>query len=230
MLYCYKKNLLIGDCMKECAVLFSGGKDSFAVAICMLVKGYKVHLLSFDNGCMSGVEAFAHGALRLEKKYRERVVFNTINIARLVYSLRKGLYCKSLPELVKEYPHAVFHQLNCLICHSAMYKSAIDYCKDKGISIIADGGRMSQKFIVELPEMVEQYQKWGKSCGIEVLFPVLDIENDEEIEYIMSSHDFILKVYEAQCWVGSPVKEELTKPQIDDLVKYFIQKIKVKLV
>lgn len=212
--------------MTECAVLFSGGKDSFAAAIKMRAKGYRIYLLSCDNGCMSGVANFSHGAERLKKVFGSSVSHEVVSIAESVHELRQSLCSVTVSELAKEYPHILPYQLDCLICHSAMYQAAIWYCLSHGISVLVDGGRISQKFIVELPEMVEQYRELGEAFGIQVLFPLLDIEGDEEIDYIMASYGFVPKVLEPQCWVGCPVRAPLTDEQKQDLVRYFIDHLK----
>lgn len=215
--------------MTECTVLFSGGKDSFAAAIKMRAKGYRIHLLSCDNGCMSGIENFSHGAGRLKKVFGDSVSHEVVSIAESVHELRQLLCRLTVSELAENYPHILPYQLDCLICHSAMYRAAIQYCLSHRISVIVDGGRSSQRFIVELPEMAEQYQELCRKFGIQVLFPLLDIEDDEDIDYIMTSHGFIPKVLEPQCWVGCPAKAVLTEPQKQDLVRYFINYLKLEM-
>ena len=55
--------------MKEVLILFSGGKDSFLSTLLMLDKGYKVNLVTFDNGYDLKSENVLIGAKRIQKKY-----------------------------------------------------------------------------------------------------------------------------------------------------------------
>ena len=52
--------------MKETLILFSGGKDSFLSTLIMIDKGYKVNLVTFDNG----QELKSKNALIGAKKYK----------------------------------------------------------------------------------------------------------------------------------------------------------------
>ena len=52
--------------MNEALILFSGGKDSFLSTLIMLDKGYKVNLVTFDNGC----ELKSKNVLKIEKNIK----------------------------------------------------------------------------------------------------------------------------------------------------------------
>lgn len=73
--------------MDLCAVLFSGERDSFVSACKMIDKGYKIHLLTFDNGCMSGLGSIRHGASRLCKIYKDFIIHD--NIIGITENLRQ---------------------------------------------------------------------------------------------------------------------------------------------
>ena len=49
------------------AVGLSGGKDSFLSTLIMLDKGYKVNLVTFDNGCELKSKNVLIGAKRIQK-------------------------------------------------------------------------------------------------------------------------------------------------------------------
>lgn len=53
--------------MNEAFILFSGGKDSFLSTLIMLDKGYKVNLVTFDNGCELKSKNVLIGAKRIQK-------------------------------------------------------------------------------------------------------------------------------------------------------------------
>ena len=58
--------------MKEVLVLFSGGKDSFLSTLLMLEKGYKVNIVTYENGCGLKASNALHGAKRILKKYGKK--------------------------------------------------------------------------------------------------------------------------------------------------------------
>ena len=55
--------------MKEALILFSGGKDSFLSTLMMLDQGYKVNLVTFDNGHELNIKKVLIGAKKIQKKY-----------------------------------------------------------------------------------------------------------------------------------------------------------------
>lgn len=208
--------------MGQCTVMFSGGRDSFVSACRMLDRGYRVHLVTFDNGCMSGLNFVNHGADRLRNRYEDRILCVTaLPIAEYFSRIRERIYERETYDIANVYPYLVLNQLNCLMCHSMMYIAGVKYCLSNGVGMIVDGGRISQGFIVEQREMVNRYKSFCQSFGIEVEFPVLNVLDDLLIKEEMSDRGFIPKVLETQCWVGGRLKEELSDSQKMDLLRYF---------
>lgn len=69
-----------------------------------------------------------------------------------------------------------------------MYLKAIALAKKYEYKYIDEGARISQKFMIEQPMMLDQFQKLSAEYGIKLLLPVLTLENDEmEIEEILSA-------------------------------------------
>ena len=66
--------------MKDVLVLFSGGKDSFLASLLMLDKGYRVNLVTFDNGQELKCQNVLVGARKIKKKFGDRV--NIIGIKK----------------------------------------------------------------------------------------------------------------------------------------------------
>lgn len=91
--------------MKECLVLFSGGKDSFLSTIYLIEQGYKVILVHFDNGQTIGINNVKIGYKRLLKKYgSEKVSYiGTKNISCFFRNFIIKTYNMYLEEINKKY-------------------------------------------------------------------------------------------------------------------------------
>ena len=68
--------------MDSALVLFSGGKDSFYLTLLMLEKGYKVKLVTFENGCGLKSENAIQTANRIKEKYGNNKV-EILNIQKI---------------------------------------------------------------------------------------------------------------------------------------------------
>lgn len=208
---------------KNILMMMSGGRDSF-LSVCHLVsRGYTVHLVTYDNGHMSGADNVLQLVERLKRRFgSEKIKF--VGIFPIAQNLRKFLnkafYSEPL-ELCKEYPHLLIYQVNCLVCHTVMYFHSIAYCKANGISEIAEGARKHQKFFVELPEMKGRYEELCKKYSINLHMPVYELESDIERKEALAEWEFLPKTYEPQCWLGCPMYEQLGFEQIESLVKYY---------
>ena len=121
--------------MKECLVLFSGGKDSFLSTIYLIEQGYKVILVHFDNGQTIGINNVKIGYKRLLKKYGiEKVSFiGTKNISCFFRNFIIKTYNMYLEEINKKYGNITISELNCLSCRLSMYVAAIIICIQNNI-------------------------------------------------------------------------------------------------
>lgn len=126
-----------------------------------------------------------------------------------------------ISEIIKSYPNIYPYQLNCLCCHTAMHLYSLAYCIAFGIKHMADGARQSQGFIVEMPEMINEYKKLYSSHGITFHTPVFDLQSDYELNLELIRYGFIPKVYEAQCSLGEPIRIPLKSENIDSLIRYY---------
>ena len=147
--------------MKECLVLFSGGKDSFLSTIYLIEQGYKVILVHFDNGQTIGINNVKIGYKRLLKKYgSEKVSYiGTKNISCFFRNFIIKTYNMYLEEINKKYGNITISELNCLSCRLSMYVAAIIICIQNNIKYVADGARNSQLFAIEQDEMLNLFKK-----------------------------------------------------------------------
>lgn len=208
-------------------VMYSGGLDSFLTAIELIHSGYNVKLISFNNGSMIGIDRVFGQAKRLINVYGEARVEHVGVYPVTAYKSRLSEHIKysSPVELINKYPNIPYYQLECLCCHTAMYISAIAYCKSHGITTLAEGARISQGFIVEVPEMLEVYTSICNKHGIKLELPVLNIPSDEERALELSHYNFIPKTFEPQCTLGLPLRSKLSQCEIDQLVTYFNEQL-----
>lgn len=209
--------------MDEVLLLFSGGRDSFLSACRLVENGYYVHLVTYDNGCMSNIKPVYNTKDRIINKYGiSHITFDGIrNIAKQLYSLHQVFSSKTLTEWAEKYPDIRSAQVCCLNCHTCMVADAIVYAYKNNIQYIADGGRKSQGFIVELPEMVLKYKMLCKSLNLNLLLPVFNLEDDFERKLELADRGFVPKTFEPQCFAGSPLRQKLTEEEIKSLVDYY---------
>ena len=212
---------------EQALVMLSGGRDSFLSVCLMIEKGYRVHMITYDNGSMAGTEHVTDLASRITDKFKEeRTCYAGIELIAqdIKPFLKRMLYAETI-ELCRDYPQLLYYQVNCLACHTAMYLHSIAYCLANDIKVMAEGAREQQKFFVELPEMVERYKKLCEKYEIELILPVYDLDSDIVRKEKLARYGFLPKTYEPQCWVGCPMEEELSVEQKKSLLRYFDNEI-----
>lgn len=200
--------------MKECLVLFSGGKDSLLSTILLIEQGYKVKLAHYDNMCTIGCNNIKNGYQRLIKKYgTDKVEYiGTKNISCFFRNFIKEIYNMHINEIKEKYGNVSISQLNCLSCRLSMYIASIIICKKYNIKYVADGARNSQLFAIEQDEMLKLFKELFDKYNIELLLPVKDITDDFEEKNQLLLRGIIPKVNESQCLLGMP----LNSSQVDD--------------
>ncbi len=216
---------------KDILLMLSGGRDSFLSACKLIEEGFRLHMITFDNGCMSNAENVRLTANRIIAKYGESSAYyvGIYSIAALCSKLEDvHLYC-SLEKLVRQYGSLPQIQLPCLDCHTAMYVAAIAYCKVHNISYLAEGGRKAQKFFVELPDMRKRYEELAEKYDLILKFPVYELESDWERKIELAERGFVPKVLEPQCWRGRPMHRDLTETEIKGLKDFYDNEMKDKL-
>ena len=193
--------------MKETLILFSGGKDSFLSTLIMLDKGYKVNLVTFDNGQELKSKNVLIGAKRIQKKYgSDKVEIIGIKKTDAIFrDLICSFYNYDIEYIKKQFGKITISQFNCLACRLAMYILAIIICIQKKINLVVDGARESQLFAIEQEKMIEQFKKLFKEFNIEIIFPLLYETDDYSIKNQILAHGFVPKMNEGQCLLGMPI-------------------------
>ena len=193
--------------MKEALILFSGGKDSFLSTLMMLDQGYKVNLVTFDNGHELNIKNVLVGAKKIQKKYGSDKV-KIIGIKKIDAIFREficSFYNYDIEYIQKEFGNITISQFHCLSCRLAMYVLGIIICLQKNIHCVVDGARESQLFAIEQEKMIKQFQQLFQKYDLEIVFPLLYEKDDYSIKNQILAHGFVPKMNEGQCLLGMPI-------------------------
>lgn len=207
--------------------MMSGGRDSFLAAALLIEQGFKLKMVTFDNGHIDHVERAKLAAQWITEKYPESdsSYLPVIKTAMTFHEYMLQEWYRKSEERLKLYPELQMYQAHCLACKTAMYVHAIAYCKANGIAFLSEGARESQGFFVELPEMKERYERICQDNGIQLLLPVYDLESDLKRKRQLCDRGLSTKTLEPQCYLGCPLRSPLTENEKRDLAKYFDQEL-----
>ena len=208
---------------KEVLLMFSGGRDSFLSACRLVSQGYHVKMITFDNGCISGLTRPGETVSTIIDKFgSENISFEGVySIISIKHEISDYFDYIPLDELASKYNKLILGQTRCLMCKTAMYIAAIKYCKSKNIKFLAEGARESQGFFVENECMINRYKQLCVDNNIELLTPVFKLEDEWKRKIDLLGYGFDSKTFEMQCFLGTPLKEKLNDEQIKSLVDFF---------
>lgn len=189
----------------DCLLLYSGGRDSTLAAIRLYNAGYNVHFIHFDNGYMCDQDkpylTFKE-MFNKEKEYYFDYELSSIDVKSLFEE-----YFNSLSNDLINDPNLV-SEIRCLSCRMAMYTKAIKIAKERGYKYIAEGARISQKFMLEQLPITTRLKELTSSYGIKLLFPVLYVDDDQkEIDELLAN-GYSSKTWESKCLIGKPAKDK----------------------
>lgn len=214
------KKLKVPRTDKDVLLMYSGGKDSTLAAVKLVKLGYKVHFIHFDNGHMRDQNkpyiTYQKTLLNIDG-YHFPYQFSSVNIEKEFQSL----FHTWKSTLLNEIGHGTIDsEIQCLSCRSAMYLNAIAIAQHYGYKYIAEGARMSQKFLIEQPVMLQRFEELADKYGIKLLFPVLTLEDDQkEIEELLSA-GLSAKSWESKCLLGKKAQEKTSKDEMEILAYY----------
>jgi hypothetical protein len=189
-------------------VLFSGGKDSFLATCKLIEEGDSVVMVCFETFAGIASNNAKHGAKRIIEKYgADKAEFlGTFTNAGIWRQLAFPFFNMTPTEIIEQFGELTMSQFNCLTCRSAMYVWVIIKAKQIGVKKVADGTRKSQGFVIELPCMTERFAVFFKGFDIELVFPVIDLDDDWLLKNLLLQRGFVPKVIEPQCLVGAPLQ------------------------
>lgn len=215
-------------------LMLSGGRDSFLSACRLLEdpRGFNVKMITYDNGCSYRSDNAKFTADRIIQKYGEdRVEYLGVRkISGIIREFFFPYFNMTPQEQLNRFKGMTPSQFHCLICRTSMYIYSIWLCKYFGFSYIAEGGRKSQQFVIELPGMIQdRYAALVKDQGLELLLPVYDLDSDWERDNELIRLGFLCKCFEAKCLIGVPVNGSIDDSVILGVHNYFDEEILPKI-
>lgn len=202
---------------QDCLLLYSGGRDSTLAAIKLYNAGYNVHFLHFDNGHMLDQDKpylTFQETFNKDKEYYFDYELSAVDIK----SLFEEYFSEWSSSLTNN--QELLSEIRCLSCRMAMYTKAIQIAKERGYKYIAEGARISQKFMLEQIPITTRLKELAASYQIKLLFPVLYVDDDQkEIEELLAN-GHSSKTWESKCLIGKPPKDKTTEDE-KNIVDYY---------
>jgi PP-loop superfamily ATP-utilizing enzyme len=181
---------------KTVALLFSGGRDSSLACGVLAKKGYKIHLLTFNNGATIRQDLAEHRYKELSEKFPDAIIKRAIIPS---YGLFKDLGLKNLEKDIKKYET----NLICMGCKLSMHVISLIYCLENDIPIIADGYTDYQKkWIEQMPEAIEAVKKFHEEYHIKYINPVYSESSKEQVKDKLLKFGLSTKSLEGSCLFG----------------------------
>lgn len=213
---------------KDVLLLYSGGKDSTLTALRLKKAGFNVYFMHFDNGYM----------LDTDKPY---LTFKNTFANCPGYYFDYENHAINIKEIFVDYfskwqkdkdwdltSNSLSSEIKCLSCRMAMYTRALQYAREHDFKYLAEGARISQQFMIEQPKMLNYFKELANNYGIKILYPVLNIEDDELEKKELLENGFSTKSWEGKCIIGRPPKD---KNSLDEkiIIDYYNEIIKPKM-
>jgi hypothetical protein len=159
------------------AVLFSGGRDSSLVAALLARDGWKVHLVTCDNGISMGGDVIQHRLNELQRRFPDSFACHTTLPS---YGLFRHIALAAIEDDFAKYKKNLITLGSQLATHS----TAAVYCLEHGITRLASGFARYQH---HLPEQKEEaatlLRSFMQQLGITYAMPVYEYSNEDAIKY-----------------------------------------------
>lgn len=205
---------------KDVLLLYSGGKDSALTAVRLRNAGYNVYFIHFDNGAMKDADkpylTFKNSFAAYEGYYFDYQL-RSFNVSRTFNEFFEA-WRKDNGNVLEG--GTLNSEIRCLSCRMAMYVEAISYAKANGFKYIAEGARVSQKFMLEQEEFTDRLKDLASSYGIEIMFPVLHLEDDEAEKQELIDAGFSSKSWESKCLLGREAMEKTPQDE-ETILEYY---------
>jgi len=191
-------------------ILFSGGRDSTAVAVafCHAFPESQLHLLFIDNGLLSRTES---------TERQSKVIMNLFSDTDIQFHTRRVsqmMKIAGMQQIEKDFKENGFSSLLiCAACKLIMDFAAIRFAQEIGVNVVLDGYAKRQS---EYPEQTETFMTFARTLfaqnKIAYLSPLYDFLSDKEKvnEALKELGVSIFKQEPICMWADafSPAKEE----------------------
>lgn len=209
-------------------LLYSGGKDSTLSALRLKRMGYNVDFIHFNNGEMRDAD----------KPYLTfKRTFHSLRGYNFPYELSnvdiKGLFWDYFSPWKEKYGDVlengtIHSEIRCLSCRMAMYTKAFEIAKMGNYKVMAEGARISQKFMLEQVPMIDRIKELGNELGLQMIFPVLDLKDDEAEKEELIRAGFSSKSWESKCLLGRTAMDKSPEDEAR-ILEYYDNFIKPKI-
>jgi len=208
-------------------LLYSGGKDSTLSAIRLHKMGYNVDFIHFNNGQMRDSD----------KPYLTfKRTFQPLRGYQFPYELSdvdmKWTFLDYFSPWKEQYGDilengTIHSEIRCLSCRMAMYSKAFEIAKGGNYKVMAEGARISQGFMLEQRPMIERIKELASEFGIQMLFPVLELEPGQEKKELIKA-GFSSKSWESKCLLGRTAMEKSAEDE-EQILEYYDNILKPKI-
>lgn len=206
---------------KDVLLMYSGGKDSTLSAIRLHNAGYNVHFIHFNNGYMRDSDKpflTYTKTFKPEDGYYFSYLHKSVDVSHLVRNYQERYTISDLHDISLESEYC------CLSCRMAMYTEALRIAYHEGYKYLAEGARASQEFMLEQPEFLEHLKRLAASYGIELLFPVLHLTDDQEEIHEIIDNGYSSKTWESKCLIGRSAVPK-TEEDKEAIISYYSNKL-----
>lgn len=210
----------------DCLLLYSGGKDSTLAAIRLKQMGYNPYFIHFNNGSMRDSDKTY---LTFKEIFEPKDGFyfpfeySDVDIEKIFNDYFSEWINKDANNELR-----LTSEIRCLSCRMAMYTKAFEIAKKNGFKVIAEGARISQKFFIEQEAFVEVLNKLAEKYGMSIIFPVLYLEDDQELINELLENGLSSKTWESKCLLGEKEVDK-TKKDEDAIMDYYNKQIHPKI-
>lgn len=181
---------------KSVVLLFSGGRDSSLACAVLAKKGYKIHLLTFNNGTTTNLSLAERRYKELDKRFPDAIIARKVIPS---YGLFKEIALTSIEKDFKKYET----NLLCMGCKLAMHVLSLIYCLENKVSIIADGYTEYQRTWVEqIPQAIQTVRKFHEEYKVKYVNPVYDQNSKDQVKKKLFSFGLSTKSLEGSCLLG----------------------------
>lgn len=213
---------------KDVLLMYSGGKDSTLTAVRLRNQGYNVYFVHFDNGSMKDSDKpylTFKNSFALYDGYYFDYRFRSLDISKTF----KELFAKwrlDNGDILED--GTMTSEIRCLSCRMAMYIEALSIAKVYGFKYIAEGARISQKFMLEQEVMVNRFKELAKMYGIELMYPVLTLVDDDALKRELIANGFSSKGWESKCLLGRKAMDKKSEDE-EVILNYYDNILKPKV-
>ena len=206
---------------KQCLLLFSGGYDTLLAPCYLIEEGYRVLLVTYDNGLEKNMESVEVNVNRLTELYGNKIQFLGV---KNIMGIWRRLFL--LPYLLsrEEFDYNLLPmEMICLSCRTSMYIRSIVDCLERNVGHIAEGARESQGYPEQQRAVMEIFRELCKEYSIELVLPVYDIESREQLKEELIIRNIIPKTSEPYCTFAMPLYEYAPlKDRVEEMRRFLV--------